>query len=267
MGKTKTAFVSDTIEEKKPSYDKAAKEAKRKAKEDAEKIHLPGLKGGQRVVAIEAEPTEEQALEASSAEAKKEKRVRTRSKKYQEARSKVDRNKLYPLSDAVALVKTTSLTSFDGSVELHLLVKKAGLSANITLPHSSGKVKKVEVADEATLEKLKSGKVDFDVLLATAEMMPKLVSYAKLLGPKGLMPNPKNGTLIKSEKDASRFSGNSTSIKTEKDAPIIHLVAGKVSQNENELVQNIETILNAFPKQIVKAYVKATMGPSIKVQV
>ncbi len=96
-------------------------------------------------------------------------------------------------------------------------------------------------------------------------MMPKLVPFAKLLGPRGLMPNPKTGTLIKSAKDAEKFSGNSLTIKTEKSQPVIHTVIGKVSQENQELKENIETIFSAITKkQIVKAYLKSTMSPSVK---
>ena len=97
-------------------------------------------------------------------------------------------------------------------------------------------------------------------------MMPKLVPFARLLGPKGLMPNPKTGTIIKTKKDAEKFSGNTTNVKTEKAAPIIHTTVGKVSQKESELVENTNTLLDAVGKrQIEKAFIKATMGPSIKV--
>ena len=113
---------------------------------------------------------------------------------------------------------------------------------------------------------MKDGKIDFDVLLATAEMMPKLVPYAKLLGPKGLMPNPKNGTLIKSKKEAKKFGGNTMTIKAEKAEPVIHTTFGKVSQKPKELEENLETILKAIgKKQIVKAYIKSTMSPSVKI--
>jgi len=128
------------------------------------------------------------------------------------------------------------------------------------------KAKRIEVADAKTLDKLKSGKVDFDVLLATADMMPKLVPFARLLGPKGLMPNPKNGTLIKSAKDAEKFSGNTMTIKTEKSAPLIHTTIGKVSQDEKELEENVNAIFDAVGrKQIERAFISSTMSPSIKI--
>ncbi|OGM87475.1 hypothetical protein A2614_02610 [Candidatus Woesebacteria bacterium RIFOXYD1_FULL_40_21] len=268
MGKTKTAFVGETVDEpKKPHVAKAMR-----GKEKPEKMKIAGLKGGQRIKVVEAAPTEEAPIaEVEKAEGpERVKRVeRIRSKKYQESLAKVDKNKLYPIKDAVKLVKETSYSAFDGSVELHLVVKKTGTSASLTLPYSAGKTKKIEIANEETLKKLKAGKIDFDVLLATADMMPKLVPFAKTLGPKGLMPNPKNGTLIKNEKDVGKFSADSLSLKTEKEAPLIHTVVGKVSQKDEELIKNADAIFNALSgsKQILKAYAKATMGPSVKIQV
>ncbi len=107
------------------------------------------------------------------------------------------------------------------------------------------------------------------MLLATADMMPKLVPFAKVLGPKGLMPNPKNGTLVKSAKDAEKFGGNSISLKTEREAPLMHTSFGKVSQKDSELKENLEAILKALggSKQIIKGYIKSTMSPAVKISV
>lgn len=287
MGKTKTAFVEDTTqnENQKSSLDelKAKREkqaaiarakagpSSAKATEGQSKIHVAGLKGGQRVKVVEAEPLPEETSTPTEGETKEKKAKRepkVRGKKYQEAKAKVDRNKTYSVGSAIALVKSTSFSAFDGSVELHLVVKKTGLSANVSLPHAAGREKKIEVADESTIKKLQEGKIDFDVLIATTEMMPKLVPFARILGPKGLMPNPKNGTLVPDLKKAKTFSGNSVTIKTEKEAPLIHTVIGKVSQSEKELEENLQVIVKGVSdKQIVKAYLKATMGPSVKVQI
>jgi large subunit ribosomal protein L1 len=153
-------------------------------------------------------------------------------------------------------------------MELHMVVKKSGISGQVTLPFQAGKTKKVEIADENTIEKLRSGKIDFDILIATPEMMPKLVPFARLLGPKGLMPNPKNGTLVNDPKKATSFSTATVTLKTEKEAPLIHTVVGKNSQKDEEIVGNVEAILKVFggSKQIVRAFVKSTMSPSVKLQ-
>lgn len=247
MGKTKTSFVSDT-------------EVK---KEKKDKVHLAGQKGGERVNVIDATPvvTEAQA-------ARKAKKARERSRNYLAAKAKVDTQKLYPISQAITLARETSLSSFDGTLELHLVVRKEGLAASIELPHQAGRTKVIEVADENTIKKLESGKVDFDILLATADMMPKLVSFARILGPRGLMPNPKNGTVIKDKKDAAKFNVGKVTVKTEKSAPLIHTVIGKLSMKDSDLTENLSAILDGVNRrQIVKAFVKATMGPSVKLQV
>lgn len=277
MGKTKTAFVSGMPAEEKSG--KAAYEEKKKRKLEEEKkrqaeakkaqVSKVGLKGGERIKVISGPAPEELATETEKEEkeAKKQRKQRVRSKNYKDAKAKIDRNKLYSLKDAVKLVKETSYSKFNGSVEMHLVAKK-DISLNVELPHSAGKEKKVEVANDKTIDKLKKGKIDFDILLATADMMPKLVPYAKLLGPKGLMPNPKAGTLIKSAKDAEKFKGNSVIVKTEKKQPVIHLVVGKVDLEDKNLTENISTVLDAIgKKQIVRAYLASTMGPSIKVKI
>ena len=185
--------------------------------------------------------------------------------KYKEAKAKISREKLYKLDEAIKLVKDSSFSKFDGTMEMHLVVKRGNVNENVTLPYSAGKTKRVEVASEKTIEKLKGGKIDFDVLLALPDMMPELVPFAKLLGPRGLMPNPKNGTLIKSEKETSKFSGNSLSVRTEKSQPVIHTIFGKVSQADRELAENATVILDAIgTKSILKAYIKSTMSPSVK---
>lgn len=261
MGKTKTAVISGLPEEEK------GKKTKGKKQKEEKEVRVPGLKGGERVVAVTAEPLPEEKEEKKE-EKKQAKKVKIRGKKYKAALKKIDKAKSYKVKDAIKLVKEISFSKFDGTLELHLLVKKEGLSVNITLPNSAGKEKKIEVADDKTIDKLKRGKVDFDVLLATADFMPKLVPYAKILGPKGLMPNPKNGTLLKNKKDAEKFSANTLTLKTEKNAPVIHTIVGKVSMDDKKIEENIEAVLEAVgKKQVVKAHLTATMSPSIKLNI
>ena len=274
MGKTKTSFVASAPEEKKSSEElyrekKLRQEAAKKAAEGKSEVHIAGLKGGQRVKVVEAEPTPEtQTEEAKKEEKNKKNEPKVRGKKYVEMKAKFAHDKLFPLKEALKLVKETSYSAFDGTVELHLVVKKTGLSASVTLPHSTGKEKKVEIADEKTIEKLKAGKIDFDILVATTEMMPKLVPFARILGPKGLMPNPKNGTLVPDLKKAKSVNVNAKTVKTEKEAPLIHTTIGKVSQKDEELMDNLNAIIKAVSeKQIVKGYLKATMGPSVKIKI
>ena len=264
MGKTKTAFVSDENSKNKIKSEKAHQK-------DEGKVYVAGLKGGQRVKIVEAAPTEETAINettaAPSATASQRKIAeKIRSKKYVESKNKLEVGKSYPKSQAIKLVKELSYSKFDGTMELHLVMKKVGVSAQFTLPHAAGREKKVEIASDETIEKLKSGKIDFDVLVATSEFMPKLVPFARLLGPKGLMPNPKNGTLVTDPKKLKSFSASAVTLKTEKEAPLIHTVLGKVSQKDEEIEANLDTILKAFggDKQIVRAFIKSTMSPSVK---
>lgn len=276
MGKTKTSLVSGVLDESKKSSEEAYREKRLRQeakKQEESKVHVQGLKGGQRVKiisAIEPEVDTNTPTEENAKEIKKVKKIiveKVRGKKYLEAKEKINKSNLYKLEDAIKLVKEINTSKFDGTFELHLVVKKQGTTAVCTLPFSSGKEKRIVIADDGVIEKLKKNVIDFDILLATPEMMPKLVSFARILGPKGLMPNPKNGTLIKNTKEAEKFSGNTLTLKTEKEAPLIHTIFGKVGQKDEELVKNAETILNVLggSKQIVRAFVKSTMSPSVKI--
>mgnify|MGYP000930945076 CR=1 FL=1 len=184
------------------------------------------------------------------------------------SRAKVDDNRTYSLAEALTLIKETSFVKFDATVELHAQVRKDNLSVQLTLPHGAGRQKKVEFATDATIEKLTQGKIEFDILLATADMMPKLVRFAKLLGPRGMMPNPKNGTLVKNEAAVEKFSTNNVTVKTEKSAPLIHLAVGKISMTDKDLTENINAVIaGVSARQIVTMYLSSTMGPSVKVAV
>ena len=207
---------------------------------------------------------------ASTHEATKvAKAVRVRGKKYLAAKKKVDVLKFYPLKDAVKLVKETSLSKFDGKIEAHVTVTEAGNVGEIVFPHLELGTKKIVVLNDTILAEIKDGKINFDILIATPVTMPKLLPFARVLGPKGLMPNPKSGTLTdKPEEAVKKLSVAKTIIKTEKKAPVIHLVVGKVSQPEKELEANIAELIKVIkaPK-IKKLALCATMGPSIKVLV
>lgn len=195
------------------------------------------------------------------------KAARVRGKKYLSSKKQVELGKAYPIKEALELLKKVSYAKFGGSVEVHLNVIEKGIFGEVSLPHFQGKARKIAIFDEELGEKIKAGKVDFEVLLATPADMPKILALAKILGPKGLMPNPKNGTLVPDPKKAAeKFSGGGMHYKTDKDFPIIHLTIGKLVQPEEELVANFETLVKAVnPKKIIKAIIKSTMSPAIKI--
>lgn len=193
---------------------------------------------------------------------------KARSKRYQAVRAQLDKSKFYPVKEAVELVKKLSYSHFVGSVEAHIIVREVSSSVDLTLPHSTGKSVKVAIVDAALLAEIEAGKLDFDILLAHPEFMPKLAKLARVLGPKGLMPNPKNGTLTpnpeikKKELEAGKFT-----LKTEKKAPLMHLVIGKTDMSNDQLNENIEALLKALKGKVLKLSLSPSMGPGIKVLV
>lgn len=198
---------------------------------------------------------------------KKSKKSKDRSKKYQAAKDLVNKTKSYSPKEAFELLKKISLAKFGGSVEVHLNVIGKDLSGEAKLPHFKGKEIRVAIFDEELLEEIKGGKINFDVLLATPADMPKIMPLAKILGPKGLLPNPKNGTIVPDPKTAkAKFSSGGLRYKTEKEFPIIHTVIGQINQPVEELTENLEFLVKAInPKNIKKAYIKSTMSPSLMV--
>ena len=219
---------------------------------------------------VKETPTEEIPAEVTKEEtAKTVKAAKVRGKKYLAAKKKIDVNKYYPLNEAIKLVKTTSLSKFDGKIEAHITTNDIGNIAEISFPHLATASKKIVVLNDTIFAEIKEGKINFDILIATPVTMSKLLPFARILGPKGLMPNPKNGTLTdKPEEAVTRLSVAKTAVKTEKKAPIIHIVVGKVSQPENELSANIAELIKVIvPAKIKKLAICATMGPSVKVEI
>jgi len=214
-------------------------------------------------------PVEETKTETEVTETTEKtiKTVRVRGKKYLSSKKKIDVLKFYPLKEAIKLVKETSFSKFDGKIEAHLSVIDAGNLGEISFPHLEVGTKRIELLNDKILAELKEGKINFDILIATTTTMPKLLPFARILGPKGLMPNPKNGTLTdKPEEAMKKLAVAKTVIKTENKAPVVHVVVGKVSQPEKELEANINELIKVIkaPK-IKKMVLSATMGPGVKV--
>lgn len=289
MGKIRIKTIG-TPEQEDAQKEKAKRRREgKKQKKLKTKTRAPGLKGGERIVAVGPTPEEIEAMElpaspdASQDEPKKTKESKTkkkseskdskspkkhsRSKRYITSAKLIDQDKAYPLKKAISLLRQVSLSRFNASVEAHLNVKDQKLSGEIPLPHGSGKKLKIVIADDKLLKQLEKGKIDCDILLAKPKIMPQLAKFGKLLGPKGLMPNPKNGTLTNDpEKKAKELSKGKIQYKTEKQAPIIHLVFGKMDFKNTQLIENFQAIINTIgPTKIKKAVIKSSMSPGIKV--
>lgn len=226
----------------------------------------------QTKVEVQTQEVEQKAVEeASPADTTqtKLKVAKIRGKKYLSAKKKIDVTKYYPLKEAVKLVKETSFSKFDGKVEAHVTVFDIGNIGEITFPYLESVGKKVVVLNDTILTEIKDGKVNFDILIATPATMPKLLPFARILGPKGLMPNPKNGTLTDDTEGAvKKLSVAKTIVKTEKKSPVIHMVVGKVSQPAEELIANVDELIKIVKSnKIKKLALCATMGPCVKVEI
>ncbi len=183
--------------------------------------------------------------------------------------TQVDKNKKYPLPDALALLRKVKIAKFDETVELHINTTEAGISGMVKLPYGTGKEIKVAVADDTLLQEIEKGKINFDILIATPDMMPSLAKVAKILGPRGLMPNPKNGTISQDPASAlKKFQGGQISFKTENKIPVIHLSVGKTSFEDEKLKENITTVISTIKKDRIKnATLTSTMSPGIKLAI
>ena len=227
--------------------------------------------------------------------------MKKRSKKYTEALNKVEKGRVYTKEEAIKLVKETSISSFDGSVEiamrLNLDTKKADqqLRGAIVLPKGTGKTQRVlviargpkakeaqdagadYVGDVDLLEKIeKEHWFEFDTMIATPDMMPLLGKLGRVLGPKGLMPNPKTGTVtLDIAKAVEEVKAGRVEYRTDSFGNI-HGVIGKVSFSEEDLLTNMDAfvsqILRIKPATVKGDYIKnisvsSSMGPGIKVEI
>ncbi|HPE15114.1 MAG TPA: 50S ribosomal protein L1 [Bacilli bacterium] len=227
--------------------------------------------------------------------------MKKRGKTYKEASTKIDKTKTYTLEEAVKLVKEVSNTKFDGSVEiamhLNLDTKKPEqqLRGALVLPNGTGKTKKVLViakgdnakeaekagadfvGDVDLITKIeKENWFDFDIMIATPDMMPALGKIGKILGPKGLMPNPKTGTVTTNvAKAVADVKAGQVEYRTDTFGNVQSAV-GKVSFDVNKLVENIQsfvkTIAKIKPQSVKGTYIKniaisSTMSPSVKIDI
>ena len=224
---------------------------------------------GKRESDIQKIPGQAGKTEEKAAKAVRKIRQRVRSRRYKKALSQVDRTKLYPVKDAVNLLLKLPRAKTDETVEVHLLTVSDKVAGEVKLPHGTGRTQKIVIFSEDVLKSLDKGKTDFDLLIARPTDMAKLAKYAKVLGPKGLFPNPKNGTISADpEKTVKEISGGKTRFKTESKAPLVHFVIGKISFGENKLTANLEALIKAVnPTQIVKIVLTSSQSPGIKLKV
>jgi len=288
MGKVRKVVMGDESLEKEQRKKAEVRRETKKFKKT--KIEGVGLHGGERTALVEG--TELKAdvreildeVESGDKTKKSAKKIKKpfgpkpRSKKYQETAKLVDKTKIYPLPEAIDLIKKTSYTQFDGTVELHLNLnptvlgekkEKKDFRGSVTLPHGTGKQVRVVAADDTVLKDIETGKINFDILVSHPSMMPKLSKVARILGPKGLMPNPKTGTVTEDvEKRIKELSHGQVNFKTEPENPIIHLIVGKVSFENDKLLANINTIFDVVGRnKILKATIASTMGPGVKIAI
>ncbi|MBU0649327.1 50S ribosomal protein L1 [Patescibacteria group bacterium] len=223
------------------------------------------------------------------------------SKRLKEAKKLIDPKKVYAKEEAIELAKKTSTVKFDASVEVHV---KTGINpsrgeqqirSTLIFPHSFGVSKRVAAFVESDKEKdakeagadligaedlieeiKKSGKIDFDVAVATPDMMPKLAKIAKILGPRGLMPNPKTETVGPDVKKLiQELKQGKITFKTD-DTANVHQIIGKVSMDAKEILENLNAFIEALrvakPSGVKGNYIKnaalaTSMGPSIKIEI
>jgi large subunit ribosomal protein L1 len=204
----------------------------------------------------------------AAAEPEKKKREHNRSAKYKAVRAQIDRTKKYDVFAGVELLKKLSYTKFDGTITAHIVLREVGATASLALPHSTGKTLRVAIVDDALLKEIEAGTINFDILVAAPQFMPKLAKFAPVLGPKGLMPNPKNGTLTPNpEAQKKKLEAGTITIKTEKKAPLMHVQIGKVSMGTKELVENVEALIKAVGTKIERMTLAASMSPGVKINV
>lgn len=286
------ADVKEVVEEAKETFAKSGKKSKK---------HIEEVKAEEERQARKAERAAEEAAADKPKGAKPVTRpkLERRGKKYQEAHKLIEKGKVYTLSEAMELATKTSPVKFDASIEAHVRLgvdprqADQNIRTTIVLPNGNGKTVRVAVfapldvckaakaagadiaEDEEFLKQLEKGEINFDVLISTPQYMPKLGKFARLLGPKGLMPNPKAGTVTMDvEKAVKESKAGKVEYRVDKQS-IVHIGLGKVSFGVDKLMENANTFFDSLkaqkPSSLKGTYVKSvfittTMGPSIEVE-
>lgn len=304
MATKKEAEKVETPEVETPVVEEAPVETEAPAEE---KFAKAGKKSKKHVEEVKAEE-ERQARKAEAAAEPEKKagpkpvtrsRLERRGKNYRKAAEKLEKGKVYSLTDAIKLAIETSPVKFDATVEMHFRLgvdprqADQNIRATVTLPAGTGKSVRVAVfapldlakaakaagadiaEDEEFTKRLDKEQLDFDVLISTPQYMPKLGKYARLLGPKGLMPNPKAGTVTTDiEKAVKEAKAGKIEYRVDKQA-IIHVGLGKVSFGADKIAENVNAFLESLKAQkpasikgqfVKSVFISTTMGPSIQVE-
>ena len=275
---------------------------------DEESFAKAGKKSKKHTEEVKAEE-ERQARKADAAAQPEEKkagprpiartRLERRGKAYKAVAKKVEAGKVYSLKDAVELAIATNPAKFDATVEMHFRLgvdprqADQNIRATVSLPAGTGKTVRVavfapldiakqakaagaDIAEDAEFTKrLEKEQLDFDILISTPQYMPKLGKFARLLGPKGLMPNPKAGTVTNDiEKAVKEAKAGKIEYRVDKQA-IVHVGLGKVSFGTDKLLENVNAFVESLKSQkpasikgqyVKSVYISTTMGPSIAVE-
>jgi len=285
--------ATETVAEETPVVEEKFAKAGKKSKKHVEEVRAEEERQARKLEAA-AEPEKKAGPKPVTRS-----RLERRGKNYRKANEKIEKGKAYSLEEAVKLAVETSPVKFDATLEMHFRLgvdprqADQNIRATVTLPAGTGKDVRVAVfapldvckaakaagadiaEDEEFTAKLDKEQIDFDVLISTPQYMPKLGKYARLLGPKGLMPNPKAGTVTTDiEKAVKEAKAGKIEYRVDKQA-IVHVGLGKVSFGADKLMENINAFVDSLkaqkPASIKGQYVKSvfistTMGPSIMVE-
>lgn len=284
--------VEETPAEEAPKEEHFAKAGKKSKK------HQEEVKAEEERQARKAEKAAEPEKKAGPKPVTRS-RFERRGKNYRKVSEKIEKNKAYSIEEAVKLAIETSPVKFDATLEMHFRLgvdprqADQNIRATVTLPAGTGKDVKVAVfapldiakaakaagadiaEDEEFTKRLDKEQLDFDVLISTPQYMPKLGKYARLLGPKGLMPNPKAGTVTTDiEKAVKEAKAGKIEYRVDKQA-IVHVGLGKISFGADKLMENINAFVDSLKSQkpasikgqyVKSVYISTTMGPSILVE-
>jgi large subunit ribosomal protein L1 len=284
MAKRKTVTIDDSIETPEKANEPKKGFSISRPKEEPKEEKKFSISRPQEEITSDVADTADKAEAAPVKEVKKEAKKaesgKKRGKKYLEKIESVDRTRNYPLTEAITLAQTGSYTKFAGSVEAHINTSTKGIRGLVSMPFAAGKKLTILafgdgaadsgadlVGDDAALEQILKSKINFDVLVTTPAWMPKLARAAKVLGPRGLMPNPKNGTISENlSKTITEIQSGKMEYRTEPNGTVIHLAVGKVEQDPSEIAANIKALYNLVGKSRIKKITLApTMGPGVKV--